>query len=158
MTRGDFFLLCVQTLVIQHVKDSEPTTRILQAAADVPEEAYGGEKSLSVAALDFFRHHYSTAFTRPKKPEWLAAWEEGQKNRVSVRVDQAMFGCEWWGRSVRDETFPRGMEALVDGRARWRSGGLAMVVSRAQAELFKAWGASFPGWDQEPFSFSDVVD
>lgn len=163
MNRGDFFLLCVQTVVL---KEPLPTTfavRVLSQAARVPEEALGNE-DVAQAALQYVQWvKMSNAVANPAKnpPAWLAAWQEGQRNRCIVRVNDNPDAMRWW-LTAEDEfrrmldnlpeqggelPFPQECGALLLGRVR------EVETGREGAERFKRWVERIPGHEEQPFAY-----
>lgn len=162
MNRQDFFLMCLQTLVLKRPLSGTMAIAILGEAADLPEEALG-TTNVPVAALafvDWWEHKLTT----PKEklnaklmPDWLAAYEEGVANRVRLRVAPHEQALQWWyhaEEAVADSLEGRGLPIpkvcfglLVDGPGAVDE----VVVGRQAAAQFMAFVESVPGHEQQPF-------
>jgi hypothetical protein len=158
MNRGDFFLMALQSYLLNRLRDPELVVNVLDEASTLPEEIYAEESRLGKAAIDFAKYKLGG-----KKPKWLESWEEGQKNRVRITLS-ASIASEFWrtaqnamAESLSHPTpegglssFPREMIDLVMGRQR------GVVVSRATSTAFAAWVQTIPGGDQEPFEYEQL--
>lgn len=156
MTRGNFFILCVQTYLQKSIAGPEEAVTILDAAAQLPDDAFGTEQ-IGPCAASFvkWKRHDMIEPVKAKAPEWLAAWHEADHNRVKVSISTA-HASHWWGlaQDAYEDScngvgvpFPRELAPLLAGRT------VQLIVSAQVADEFKVWGASIPGWDEEPFTF-----
>jgi hypothetical protein len=166
MTRGDFFLMCVQTAVLRTSITMHQALSVLGDASRVPEEALG-TMAPAEAAMHFV--YWTLAKQQGKegergqwkKPEWLEAWEEGRKNRRLIRANPAAAGGMWWANAeevllkvteqdVEDDVipFPKECVPLMTSRRE-------LVVSTEGARLFEAWTQTIPGHEEEPFFYGD---
>jgi hypothetical protein len=162
MTRGGFFLMTLQTLILRH-PGQLPIARIMDAAGALPEEALGTE-SPAKAAQQFFEWQLAVEkiTSKGRKPEWMVAWDESQQDRCVVRLNPGAENTEWWMYSERalyalteespELPFPKELADLVLGRAR------AIDVTKEGARRFRAWVQRVPGYEQEPFIFDGLED
>jgi hypothetical protein len=158
VTRGDFFLSSLQTLVASghlgvKVNPSD-TADMLDAAAQLDPAAFGGEANVARAALAFGLWHRKWA----AKPEWLEAWHEAMHNRVQIRAGNP--ARDWWllaDGALQDTVngvglpLPPGTVGLLQGVHQ------GIVVSRQHADQFRAWVEAIPGWQELPFLFEEVA-
>lgn len=151
MTRGAFFLMCLQTLVLKSSLTGVSAVEVLRCGAELPEEAFGTDDP-ATCAVQFFAWKVG-----PKKPvpEWLAAYEEAKSNALRVRRS-SVAAVLWW--SLAEQAFadalegagppcPREMAHLLDGSMP------AMVVTKETGEAFRTWVECIPGHEEGPFAF-----
>jgi hypothetical protein len=158
MNRADFFLLVLQTLILQSAPKAGRTVEIFKAAGALPEEALGttdpAEAAESFLAWQLAKYG---GLIKAAKPEWLLDWEEGQRDRVTITRNPAADNAEWWMHAegylfaLADDAdklpFPDYLVPLVAGRAQ------SLETNREGALLFRAWVQRIPGCEQEPFHF-----
>jgi hypothetical protein len=156
MTRYDFFLMCVQTTVLKKPISDTAAVSILGEAARVPEEALGTYDPAK-AGFEFATWKLLGGGAKGK-PEWLEAYDEGQRNRVIVRINPSSEAGNWWMNAEQafDDSlqghgmkFPKECAELVAGRA------TGIEVSRPVADTFRAWVEAIPGHEQQPFVYED---
>jgi hypothetical protein len=156
MTRGEFFLMCVESLS-HHAGNVSPAwaARLLQQAAETPEDAVPEKMKLATAALDFVLWHQKHDAEPSKAPAWLRAYREDVADQVTIKVNQGG-GMTWWPHAEvawndslagRGPFLPKECHELLAGHA------MEVVVRRATARQFKAWVESVPGHEEEPFAF-----
>jgi hypothetical protein len=157
VTRGDFFLSSLQTLIAAgHLSvHRESLVDLLDAAAQLDPAAFGGEKNVARAALAFGLWY---AKKTAVKPEWLEAWHEAMQNRVQIRAGNP--ARDWWllAEGALQDTvggtglpLPPGTVGLLQGVHQ------GIVVSRQHADQFRAWVEAIPGWQELPFLFEEVA-
>jgi hypothetical protein len=162
MNRADFFLLCVQTVVLKDPFAAPDALRVLSEASRLPEEALGTE-DIAMAAVQFVRWVKGrSAVANPTRtmPPWLAAWHEGQRNRCIVRFNDTPNAQRWWAGA--EEEFHSALDRLGEGEplpiadacAALIAGRAGEVeVTREQAETFQRWVERIPGHEEQPFTY-----
>ncbi len=151
MTKYEFFLLTTQTLLVARVTRGAPRTITSQECAAIMSDAWKLDPAClpedpAQAALDFVDYWSSAPRQRPK---WLEDWEEERRNRVCISLNRATDARAWWMQAESlAEGLPPSCRDIVCERVEH------IVVSGADADAFKSWGESIPGWEDAPFLFA----
>lgn len=141
MTKQDKFITLVQTYILGHAIGVHPKRELnlvpLYAAMQIPEEYIPNDVPLAVTQLMAFH------FREGPRPEWVQAYEDGEKNRVTLRRVERGYDSPWWLFAEQESSgMPEECRELVCGRA------ASVEVSQSVAEAFFEWALGVRGWGQ----------
>lgn len=155
MTRKNYFLLCVHSLIDLHGSLNPVTISAMNDAFKIAEDAI--PEDVGTAAKEFV-DWMRIFWPKPEgKPQWIVDWEQAQQEFVVVRIDSLRFGAcnEWWSAAEKlatATTIPRSCWDLFFGTMQ------TATVPREDADALKEWAEGIPGWAAgPPLTFSKVT-
>lgn len=155
MSRRDDFVTLIQTLALSARPNVPTMLDAMTLAMALPEEAIPA--NLRESAVAFWDH----VVFRKAEPDWLATHREGkvareqaERERVTISLNRDGDCDAWWLQAEACASgIPRSCLEIVTGRVE------SLRVPRRDAELFRDWGRSVPGWEESspPFHFRDAA-